>query len=394
MKHVLVTAGTTYGRLDDNKLVGNRIRGIWATKFACWLKSRSYNVILLLPDTFDKASLEKTILESPPLVLVPGEPFPTFKVLYQNGYESYAEQCYALAPKVDCAVMASAVVNWIPQTPIKGKMKTEGYAEGDVINIPFMLAPRVIDRMRKLNPKLTLIGCKMTSGSSKEELMRAAYQTLLKGHCNVVVANDLSNLKVKTLIYPDGRQKVIESFDAMYQELKLVIDDDFYRTEFDMRAQSFDLDKYDAAKVRFDRICEFYRDRFLKRPDGHDRVFGSVAVRIDERNVLVSPREKGTMFTSKDAVVVTEVDREKHIIRTVGGRKATLNAPLLLSAMWCSDAGLVPHFAVIHLHEQNLEWDTYSYAPPGSVRDNDRSIEDFHFNIDGHGCVFVVPKSV
>ena len=389
MKHILVTGGVVYGRLDDNKLVGNRIRGIWATKFACWLHARGYSVTLLLPDTFDKASLEKTLRESPPIVVALGlgRRIPTFEVLYQNGYESYAEQCYALAPRMDAAVMAAAVVNWIPQSPIKGKMKTEGYAEGDVINIPFYLAPRVIDRMRKLNPKLTLIGCKMTSGATREELMQAAYQTLLKGHCNVVVANDLSNLKVKTLVYPDGRQKDIESFDAMYAELKSVIDDEFYRTEIDMRARALDLDKLEAAKGLFDHICICYRDRFVKRPDGQDRVFGSVAVRIDGQNVLVSPREKGTLFTSKDAVVVTEVDRERHIVRTLGGLKATLNAPLLLNVL--AKYGEV---MVVHLHEEPKHFVTLPYAPPGSVRDNDRAIPDLDipFNLEGHGCVFAL----
>jgi hypothetical protein len=386
MKRVLVTAGTVYGRLDDNKLVGNRIRGIWATKFACWLLSQGYHVTLLLPDTFDKASLEKTVRETPPVRYVPGE-FPTFEVLYQNGYESYAEHCYALAPQVDAAVMAAAVVNWIPQSPIKGKMATEGYEEGDVINIPFYLAPRVIDRMRKLNPKLTLIGCKMTAGASREDLLKAAYHTLLKGHCNVVVANDLSDLKVKTLVYPDGRQKVTESFGAMYSELRSVIDDKFYRTESQPSPIIVDEDRLESAKKLFDHVCTCYRDRFMKRPDGQDRVFGSVAVRIDDRSVLVSPREKGTLFASKDAVIVTGVDRVRHVVQTLDGQKATLNAPLLLSVL--AKYGEV---AVVHLHEEPRQFVTLPYAPPGSVRDNDRDLPDLDipFNLEGHGCVFTL----
>jgi hypothetical protein len=227
----------------------------------------------------------------------------------------------------------------------------------------------------------------MTSGATREELMQAAYHTLLKGHCNVVVANDLSNLKVKTLVYPDGRQKDIGSFDAMYAELKSVIDDEFYSTWNDMRARALDLDKLEAAKVLFDHICICYRGRFMKRPDGQDRVFGSVAVRIDDQNVLVSPREKGTLFTSKDAVVVTEVDREGHIVWTLGGQKATLNAPLLLSVL--TKYGEV---AVVHLHEEPKHFVTLPYAPPGSVRDNDREIPDIDipFNLEGHGCVFAL----
>lgn len=392
MKHVLITAGTVYGRLDDNKLVGNRIRGIWASKFACWLGSRGYSVTLLLPDTFDKASLEQTLRETPPVVAVPNAPLPTFDVQYHTGYESYAEHCYALAPKVDAAVMAAAVVNWIPADPIKGKMKTEGYAEGDVVHIPFVLAPRVIDRMKKLNPKLTLIGCKMTSGAEKPETLRQAYQTLLKAHCNVVVANDLQRLKHKMLVYPDGNAIGMESFGRFYEHLEATINDRFYRTE---RAQAADSPAYSdpsehdlsRAQTLFDNLCARYRERFKKwptGPHGPERVYGAIAVRIDSDHVLVSPREKGEMFDSRDAVVVTEVNTARHVVFTLFGKKATLNAPLLVRVM-----GKFKANAVVHLHEENPSWPTLPYAPPGTVRDNERKVETEAFNIDGHGCVFV-----
>jgi ribulose-5-phosphate 4-epimerase/fuculose-1-phosphate aldolase len=120
-----------------------------------------------------------------------------------------------------------------------------------------------------------------------------------------------------------------------------------------------------------------------------DRVFGAVAVRIDANHVLVSPREKGAMFSSEDAVVVTGLDLERKVIFTLKGKKATLNAPLLFRVLLAFDAK-----AVVHLHEENSEWPTLPYAPPGTVRDNDRSFatkEQVYrkFNIKGHGCVFV-----
>ena len=41
--------------------------------------------------------------------------------MFHTGYDSYREHCHQLAPKVDAAVMAAAVVNWIPETPFPGK---------------------------------------------------------------------------------------------------------------------------------------------------------------------------------------------------------------------------------------------------------------------------------
>lgn len=372
---VLVTAGTVYGRLDDNKLVGNRIRGIWATKFGQYLVNYGHHVTLLVPDTFDVSQIREHISDPS------GD---NFTLLKHDGYASYAQQCYELAPTMEAAVMAAAVVNWIPETPIKGKMKTDGYNEGAIINIPFILAPRVIDRMKKLNPKLTLIGCKMTAGSAKSETMKAAYATLLKGHCNVVVANDLSNLKEKTLVYPDGRMHTVASFERMYEELNAVLNDKHYRTEVEKSVPDPRKWDFDIACMQFDLLCEKYRERFKKRPDGEERFFGGLAVRIDENHTLVSPREKGLMFGSNDAVIVTQAREEGHIIYTVGGRKASLNALLLIRTM---RAFLAP--AVIHLHEENPDWPTVAYAPPGTARDNLRPIEAPSFNIEGHGCIFI-----
>ena len=371
MKRVLVTAGCVYGSLDDNKIVGNRIRGIWASRFAQFLAEKDYEVTLLVPD-----------INTPKY-----EPYPRLTVVQFRGYNDYAEKCYAAALSHDAAIMAAAVVNWIPAEPIKGKMKTEGFEEGAIQNIPFVLAPRVIDRMRKLNPKLTLIGCKMTSGAEKSETLKAAYYTLLKAHCNVVVANDLSGLKEKTLVYPDGHTRHFEGdFEAMYSDLESLLADEFYRTEPKVTGfvEASDAD-VEAARKRFDAVVEKYRARFTKRPDGAngvDRVFGSVAVLIDDWRVLVSPREKGVMFSSKDAVVVESIDRPYRVVYTQRGEKATLNAPLL-----CAVLGTFNASAVLHLHEENARWPTYPYAPSGSVRDNDRTFTRAVFNIAGHGFV-------
>ena len=382
---VLITAGTVYGRLDDNKLVGNRIRGIWATKFASWLHARGFDVTLLVPDTMDLSRVEDG---GPRATKTKPEEtgFPQFNVLTQNGYDSYAAQCYALAPHVNAAVMAAAVVNWIPAEPIKGKMKTEGFAEGAIVNIPFVLAPRVIDRMRKLNPKLTLIGCKMTSGAEKVETLRQAYGTLLKAHCNVVIANDLSNLKEKMLVYPDGHGLVMKSFEQMYEDLLALLGDKFYRTETETTVPDAKMRDLEYAYMQFNQLCDQYRDRFKKRPEGPsgaERVFGSLAVRIDADHFLVSPREKGVMFDANDAVVVTRVDPKERVVFTVRGRKATLNAPLLIRVLKAYSAN-----TVVHLHEDHYGWPTYGYAPPGTARDNDRMFAEHSFNIEGHGCVF------
>lgn len=381
MKRVLVTAGTVYGRLDDNKLVGNRIRGIWATKFAIHLAEAGYDVTLLVPDTMDTKG---SPFNRYPLVDNGDGPVPLkgkFTLRIHNGYDSYAAQCYELAPNVDAAVMAAAVVNWIPEIPFKGKMPTEGFLEGAIQHIPFILAPRVIDRMKKINSKLSLIGCKMTSGATHEELIKAAYHSLIKAHANVVVANDLSMLKEKVLLFPDGSKIFPTSFDEMYSVLLGVINDEHYSTVEESDTAGIRVWEGDVAAERMNRIIEKYRDGFTQRVDGMPRVFGGIAVRAG-KHFLVSPREKGSMWGADQAVLVTRiVDRT---IYTVRGRKASLNAPVLINHLlrWGG-----PDAAVLHQHQQKEGVPTEHYAPPGTVRDNERVSPARTYNIKGHGFV-------
>ena len=396
MKRILVTAGTVYGPLDANKLVGNRIRGVWATKFAYYLHKRGHNVTLLIADV-QRREIEQLVMDRASFI-------PTVQT--HRGFWDYQEQCEGFAKTHDAAVMAAAVVNWIPKAPFPGKMPTENYKPGDEIHVPFILAPRVIDAMRTANPNLTLIGCKMTVGASHNAMIEAAYKTLLGARCHAVVANDMAvGLKVKTVLYPDqaqfyfdmGSTRVDDSVEAFYQHLEQIILDEHWRTigitpqvayetPTDPNAPS-----YQDAEARFDAIVDRYRARFVHKVAGSDRVFGSLAVRTGT-GAICSPREKGDAFSSADAVDVLRLtpddlkQRRVCVIRpeqlqTVP--KATLNAPLLLRHLetfpWAA--------AVLHLHEELPGYPTVVYAPPGTCRDNLREIVGPVYNIQGHGCI-------
>lgn len=381
MKRVLITGGAIYGNLDSNKTVSNRVRGIWAVKFAEHLMHLGYPVTLLLPDT--QTRLVGTVV---------GE-HANLEVIEHRGYHDYAEMCYTLAPDHDAAVLAGAVVNWIPANPIVGKMETKGYNEGDIINVPFVLAPRVINRMRGINPKLTLIGCKMLIGSTPDELVDAAYHVSLTAKCNVVVANDMkAGLRTKRLVYPDKTVVSYEDdFPGFFGALKAVIDDDHWHTEEDTHSNFSLLGSVwnTDARETFDRVVEKYRGRFSPRGDG--KVFGSLLVPT-HKGYLASPREKGTLFTARDAVCVAGIDVDTRMIRVGKEAKATTNAPLLIrvameNAVLTTQGLRQP--IVLHLHEQLPGVPTVPYGPPGTDRDNLRVLPDGAraFNIEGHGFI-------
>lgn len=379
-KHVVITAGPVYGRLDDNKLVSNRVRGIWALKFAGFLSARGHQVTLVLPDIMPKNS-DLDLGSS-------GSSGVAITVRRHSGFDGYRDLCRELAVKADALVMAAAVVNWIPLAPIPGKMPTAGYKVGDTIEIPFYLAPRVIEEMKAENPKLTLIGCKMLINSTQDELVEAAYGVLLKAGCNAVVANDMGHgLRRKLIVNKDRSVQVFDNdFLGFYTEVASLIEDQHFRTErFTPNGGDLNLRLTCAnAAGTFDRLVDQHRARFTPVEGG--RVFGALAVGVPGQGWLVSPREKGGMFTSKDATLVTLVDHARLTVRVPEGwPKATLNAPLLIRF-----AAHFGHPRVLHFHEQIPGLPTLPYAQPGTVRDMNREFTEAHrrgFNIEGHGCV-------
>lgn len=366
---VLITAGTVYGPLDANKLVGNRVRGLWAAQFAEYLLQKGHEVTLLIPDTMPKEVLYKH-------VLIRG----SLHVMEHKGFWDYEKACVALAREHDAAVMAAAVVNWIPAEPFEGKMPTKGYKEGDILQVPFILAPHVIDKMKVANPKLTLIGCKMLVNATEGDLIEAAYGVLLKAKCNAVVANDMGRgLKRKLVVHQD--RTVLEyndDFEGFYANLLGHIEDIHYSTQQEEWSPLCEGD----IRPRFDAVVTKYRGRFIRRAGDSDRVFGAVFVPSQFfAKGLVSPREKGALFTSSDAVLLeTVINRVCYVL---GTNKATLNAPLLhrVSVAYPKAA------AILHLHEQLSGVVTVPYAPPGTARDNEREIPGPVFNIEGHGFI-------
>ena len=392
MKRVLITAGPVYGRLDSNKLVSNRTRGIWAAGFAKYLLHVGHRVTLLVADTSLSTVLRALSNEDEPS-------HPQLTILQHSGYEQYADLCYQAATTHDAAILAAAVVNWIPANPVTGKMQTAGYREGDVIQVPFVLARRVINRMRELNPNLTLIGCKMLVGEpgdknheTREKLVAAARHVIEDSKAHACIANDLNQLQVKHVCYPDGAVITrMNDFQAFYSDLRGIIEDEHYRTVLLPNRRNYSVVNgiLWRARDRFTLLADRYRDRFMA---AGNHVFGALAVPVSDGTWLVSGRHKDRAFTGQNAVHVHSIDHDKREVYVLGNRagqideKASMNAPLLLRM------GNYHLREVLHLHEQLPDVPTQPYFPPGTVRDSMRDVTFPEFNIEHHGFIRVLPE--
>jgi hypothetical protein len=338
---VLITAGPVYAHLDDNKILSNMARGEWARNFSDFLALHRHQIHLM--DNME--------------------------------YWTYKRRCEEEAKRFDAAVMTAAVINYLPEKPFQGKMPTDL----DTVNIKLTRSPYVIDEMRKVNPNLKLIGCKLTSREPIESTIEKAQHLIQRSKAHAVVANDKTNLRLKLLCFPDGT--VIhydDDFDRLYEELELMITDEHFHTVEDRQIPCPE----SWVIAIMENVLDRYRPRFLKDFAGQGCAFGSIAVRDPVNDtMLVTPRTKSSMITANQCVVA-KADLEERKV-TVNWNKATVNAPLL----WKMLKNFGAASAILHLHEDLPGVPTVDYAPPGTVRDSDRRDLPPAFNIRGHGFV-------
>lgn len=349
MKKILITGGAIYGKLDDVKLITNRFRGGLMAELAD-----------LLNECFDV-----TYLTSKGSVL----PQRVAQIIYHDGLYDYQERVLGLAPLMDAVILGGAVANLIPQTPFPGKFPSHNYQPGDVINIPFIIAPRIIDQVKKVAPKTCLIGFKLLSGVAHEELIEAAYGVLKESGASIVIANDAKDLSRKFIVTKE-KTAIPCNMSETVEFLSRLIKGKYYKTFLTPYREA--VDHLLKNNVLFNELKEQYKVKF----ELHNN-FGTVAVRIHENTFITTSRKKENV-----GVYIDRVDHEQHIVYCEGESKATLNAPLLDNIFKAS-----PDVAyIVHYHEIVEGLPLYDYETPATVADSQRHGMGKSFCIKHHGC--------
>lgn len=351
MKTILITGGAVHGKLDAVKLVTNRFRGGMMAEIA-----------ELLSLHFDVTYLTAKGMSHPNLT--------HGHLLFHDGFHDYMQKVLELAPTMNGILLGAAVANLIPQSPFPGKFPSHQYKPGDIINIPFVIAPRVIDQVHRVAPKTHLFGFKLLSGVAKEVLVDAAYGVLLDSKAELVFANDATNLAAKFAITKE-RGVIPLDIDGLVQMVKQAMEDEYYSS-----VSCVDLSIGDVTL--FNKLVLENQFNFM----AHNG-FGTVAVRAGPgKSFFTTQRNKimNGQFVNIP-ILVYAVSHDTRQVIYQGTSKPTLNAPLLAHIFETNPT--VTH--IIHLHEQVPNLPTLPYAPPATVRD---SIRDVHssFNIEHHGC--------
>lgn len=364
MRRILITGGPVHAHIDDVKIVTNRFRGGLMAALAKELATR-----------FD---CQVTYLTAPgaevPLEMDNG----AIKVIRHAGYYDYRAKVAELAPLHTDVIMGAAVANLIPKNPIKGKFPSHNYNEGDTVSIEFLVTPRVITEVKKAAPHVNLFGFKLLSGAPHEELVKAAWHTLVSSKALSVIANDATDLQTIYAITKEGGEHKMARSD-LAQFLWTLMNEQFYRTQEVAGEPNPPAPGLDRLKA----LIEEYRAKpgfFVETPDG--MVFGTVAVKAGLGRLWTTGRGKREL---ESHCFVQGVDHDKQVVFADG--KASLNAPLLHQLLY----GQAGASAVVHGHFQHPDLKTLPYATPGTVRDSVRAAFG-SFNIAGHGCFLLLDE--
>jgi phosphopantothenate--cysteine ligase len=116
-------------------------------------------------------------------------------------------QHLVLQTKPDIIILAAAVSDFLVRNVMQGKVR----AKGDY-RIELEEAPKVISMVKTWCPEVTLVGFKLLVDATKDTLLDAAWESIQDNCCDLVVANDLHDIKAGAhqlylVSSPNGRRK-------------------------------------------------------------------------------------------------------------------------------------------------------------------------------------------
>jgi len=177
-KKILVTAGPTWVSIDKVRVITNIFSG---------------RLGLLIAKEAAKKGAKVTLLIGP-------GPFSFFKSKNKNLrvlHFKYFDELYNLmkreisSKKYDIVIHSAAVSDYTPTSHYKGKIKSGKE------NLIIKLKPtiKIVDQIKKWDKKVFLIKFKLEVNVKEKELIERAYESMLASDADLMVANDLKDMK-------------------------------------------------------------------------------------------------------------------------------------------------------------------------------------------------------
>jgi len=168
-KHFVVTAGPTRGWIDRVRFITNPSTGKMGIAVADELIRRGATVSLVLGPTSEKG---------PDLAVI--HRVTTSEEMLDTVMTELSKQ------KTNGFVSAAAVLDYTPSKKVDSKMASGA----ESLDVKFVPTKKIIEEARKAHKDLLIVGFKVESGVTDEELAVRARTKIDAGICDFVVAND------------------------------------------------------------------------------------------------------------------------------------------------------------------------------------------------------------
>jgi phosphopantothenate---cysteine ligase (CTP) len=110
----------------------------------------------------------------------------------------------------DIVILAAAVSDYGVNNPVRGKVRTT-----NSMGINLTKLPKLIGFVKNWHPNCKLVGFKLLVNSSENELIDSAKRSIIDNNCDMVVANDLQDIKTNNhqvhLVFPTGEPIVYKT---------------------------------------------------------------------------------------------------------------------------------------------------------------------------------------
>ena len=196
---ILITSGGTKVPIDRVRSITNMSSGTFGSKIATEALKKGCKVV------FFKAKGSKTpfSINTDVSLFECNEIISNAFCLYGLYAKQYHEYEYVtfddymttlkraiLNEQPDVIVLAAAVSDYGVEDYVDGKIRSS-----DALTIQLKPLPKIISMVKQWAPRAKLVGFKLLVDSTENELYIAAAKSITDNHCDMVVANDLRDIK-------------------------------------------------------------------------------------------------------------------------------------------------------------------------------------------------------
>lgn len=178
---ILLTSGGTKIKIDDVRYIGNMSTGRFGSHICQNIKSESFQTIELT-QLVAKGSLCCNLCDC--------------IIEYEDFFDYQTKLDEELAKNPDIVVLCAAVSDYITD-PVHGKISSN---ENELV-IRLKKAPKLISTVKEKCPNCKLVGFKLLSINDssdafvKRQLIQAAKDSIMANRCDLIVANNLPDIK-------------------------------------------------------------------------------------------------------------------------------------------------------------------------------------------------------